>query len=219
MIVVASHNRVDLLDSIIKNLLSINLNNHKVLIVNTNSNNEEYKEFFKECETKYPEFLFHTLDYTCWDSGAYIYAYTTFNSDRYIFLQDSLKITNSNLIPLWDNFLNLYEVVPFINFGYFYDSDEQKIWSEEGLDISSTPKDSIFGPIFGVRKETLDKVPKEWLKIPTNKLQGCGMERRWSLMLHLLHCSKHYIEYTNFKKNHTIYTTKNNIDKYFFGRL
>jgi hypothetical protein len=219
MIVVASHNRVDLLSNVIKNLSAINLNNHEVLIVDTNSDDEEYKEFFKECEIEYPEILFRTLNQTCWDSGAYIYAYNTFDSNRYIFLQDSLEITNNNLIPLWDNFLSLYEVVPFINFGYFYESDEQKTWSEEGLNTVTVPKDSIFGPIFGVRRETLDKIPKEWLKVPVNKIQGCGMERRWSLMFHLLNCSKHYIEYTNFKKNHTVYTAKNNIDKKFFGRL
>jgi hypothetical protein len=220
MIVVASHNRIDLLDNILKNLSSINLNNHDVLIVDTNSDNIDYKNFFQECITKYPNFIFETKDYTCWDSGAYIHAYKNYERDSYIFFQDSLTITNKNLIPMWDNFLKLYDVVPFINFGYFYDNDGSQEWSEDDLPhLNNKPTDSIFGPIFGVTKETMDKLPKEWLKEPTNKIQGCGMERRWSLMFHLVGASKHYIELTNFVKDHLIYNSKTNISKNFFHRL
>jgi hypothetical protein len=219
MIVIASHNRTDLLDNMLETLSSINLNNNKVLIINTNSDNEEYKTFFEECKLNYPQYIFETLNYTCWDSGAYIYAYKNYHSDKYIFLQDSITITNPKLILMWENFLNIYEVIPFINFRYFYENEDQRLWSEEDLTINSVPQDSIFGPIFGVRKETLDKLPKEWLKYPTNKNEGCGMERRWSLMFHLIDASKHYLEYTNFQKNHTIFTSKSNINKHFFYRL
>lgn len=219
MIIVASHDRVDLLEKSLKNLSSIKLNKHEVCIIDTNSTNEEYIKFFEQCKHQYKDFNFIRLDYTCWDSGAYMYGYLNHFSDKYIFLQDSLLITNKNLIPMWDNLLDIYDVVPFINFGYFYENNEQKAWSEENLKITSSPKDSIFGPVFGVRRDALDKIPKEWLKYPTSKNEGCGMERRWSLMFHLLGCSKHYIEYTNFSINHTIYTSKTNIDKQFFVRL
>jgi hypothetical protein len=120
---------------------------------------------------------------------------------------------------MWENFLDIYEVVPWINFGYFYENEDQRLWGEEGLTINNNPHDSIFGPIFGVRKETLDKLPKEWLKYPTNKNEGCSMERRWSLMFHLMDASKHYLEYTNFSKNQTVYNSKSNINKHFFYRL
>jgi hypothetical protein len=219
MIVIASHNRIDLLDNMLKTLSSINLNNNQVLIIDTNSDNEEYKTFFEECKLNYPQYIFETLDYTCWDSGAYIYAYNNYPSNKYIFLQDSLNIINPKLILMWENFLDIYEVVPWINFGYFYENEDQRLWGEEGLTINNNPHDSIFGPIFGVRKETLDKLPKEWLKYPTNKNEGCGMERRWSLMFYLIDASKHYLEYTNFSKNQTVYNSKLNIDKHFFYRL
>ena len=219
MIVIASHNRTDLLDNMLKTLSSINLNNNKVLIINTNSDNEEYKTFFEECKLNYPQYIFETLNYTCWDSGAYIYAYKNYHSDKYIFLQDSITITNPKLILMWENFLNIYEVVPWINFGYFYENEDQRLWGEEDLIINSVPHDSIFGPIFGVRKETLDRLPKEWLKHPTNKMEGCSMERRWSLMLYLINASKHYLEYTNFQKDQTVYNSKLNINKHFLYRL
>jgi hypothetical protein len=220
MIVVASHDKVDLLDNFLKNLSNIDINGHEVLIINTNSTNEEYIKFFQKSKNQYPQYIFETLDYTCWDSGAYIHAYKNHSSNKYIFLQDSLTITNPKLIPMWDNFLDVYEIVPWINFGYGYDNDGSREWSEDDLPhFNNKPSDSIFGPIFGVTKKTMDKLPKEWLKFPTNKIQGCGMERRWSLMFHLINVSKHYLEYTNFQNDHTIYTSKSNINKHFFYRL
>jgi hypothetical protein len=221
MIVVASHNRIDLLDNMLKTLSSIDLNNNKVLIVDTNSDNEEYKVFFNQCVENYPQFIFERKNETCWDSGAYIHAYNNYSDKKFIFLQDSITITNPKLIPMWENFLNIYEVVPFINFGYGYENAGQQEFSERLLPKNPPrPIDAIFGPIFGVRRETLDRLPKEWLTvIPDNKMDGNGMERRWSLMFHSINASKHYLEYTNFQKDHTIYTSKSNIDKHFFYRL
>ena len=209
MIVIASHNRIDLLENMIKRLKEIELNNHKVLIVDTNSSSEEYKKRFKKLQHQYPEFIFNRKDYTCWDSGAYIYAYRTYVEDSFIF----------HLIPIIDGYLKNYEVVPFINFGYGYENEAQKEFTECGLNVTSLPNFAIFGPIFGVRTETLDKLPKEWLIEPYDKITGCGMERRWSLMFHLMNISKHYLEMEDFSINHTIYTSKQFIDKHFFYRL
>jgi hypothetical protein len=218
MIVVASHDRVDLLELMLKRLNEINLNGHNVLIVDTNSSNTEYQNRFNELQIQYSNFTFDKLNYTCWDSGAYIHAYKNYPSENYIFLQDSLDITERNIIPIFDNFLKVYDVVPVFNFGYGYESEEQKIFTEQNLPITSLPTWAIFGPIFAVRRETLDKLPKEWIIHPTNKVQGCGMERRWSLMFHLINASKHYLELENFKKDHTIFTSKRYINKQFFYR-
>jgi hypothetical protein len=177
----------------INRLKEINLNNHKVLIVDTNSDNEEYKQYFKELPHQYPKFIFHQKDYTCWDSGAYIHAYKTYVEDSFIFLQDSSSISNEYLIPIMDGFLKNYEVVPIFDFIYGYDNEEQRKFAEQGLEIHSKPEKGIFGPIFGVRTETLNKLPKEWLIEPQIKNEGCGMERRWSLMFHIIGASKYYL--------------------------
>jgi hypothetical protein len=219
MIVIASHNRIDLLENMIKRLKEIDLNNHRVLIVDTNSDNEDYKKQFKKLQYQYPEFIFNKKDYTCWDSGAYIHAYRTYVEDSFIFLQDSLTITNNYLIPIIDGYLKNYEVVPFINFGYGYENEAQKEFAEQELNVTSLPNWGIFGPIFGIRTETLDKLPKEWLIEPYDKNTGCGMERRWSLMFHLMNIPKHYLEIEDHLKNHNIYTSKQFIDKHFFYRL
>lgn len=220
MIVIASHDRIDLLETMLHRLNSIDLNGHRVLIVDTNSQNLEYKARYNNLQTEYPNFLFGNKNYTSWDSGAYIHAYLNFDDKSFIFLQDSLIITDHKLIPTIDAFLEIYDVVPFFNFSYHYENDEQKYFVEREIDsIPSLPQHAIFGPIFGVRREALDRLPKTWLIEPYDKLTGCGMERRWSLMFHLTNASVHYLELENFKRNNTIYTNKRYIDKLFLHRL
>jgi len=219
MIVVATHDNINFLQTMLNRLSKIDLNGHKVLIVNTNSTNLEYINYFTTLPSKYSQFKFDTINYDCWDSGAYIHAYRNYKADKYIFLQDSISIMNQKLIPMWDALLDVYDVVPFINFGYGYENNEQKLFAERGLPVSILPLYAIFGPIFGINRRTMDKIPEEWLIAPSNKNEGCGMERRWSLMFHIIGASTHYMEFENFQTNHTIYTTRNNIHKHFVGRF
>lgn len=218
MIVVASHNNIELLNNLLNTLSNIDLCNHKVLIIDTNSDSQEYKNYFTELKYKFPNFMFENVNYICWDSGAYIYAYLKYpNEENYIFLQDSISITNSNLIYDWTKLLKNYNVVPWSNFRYWYENDEQQKWSEDGLPLIDNPLDSIFGPIFGVSNETMNKLPKEWLKHPTNKNEGCGMERRWSAMFHCIGATKYYIEYSD--DGMIMHHSKININKHFYNRL
>jgi hypothetical protein len=221
MIVLATHDRVDLLESMLNKLNEINLNGHEVLIIDTNSTNQDYLNYFNQIKEKY-NFNFVRLNYTCWDSGAYIYALQNYYSDKYIFLQDSLHITNPNLFVYIDNLLDQYDVVPFFNFNYIYDHYQQKEWVEEGLDFTSLPKYGIFGPIFGATNNILQKLPHDWLKFPNKKYQGNGMERRWSLMFHLVNANKHYLNEATEEESHNImaYIGRNtfNINKIYVRR-
>lgn len=195
MIVVASHDDVELLNSMVQRLSELDLNGHDVLIVDTNSEQQEYLEAFEVAKARYPQFKFERKDYTCWDSGAYIHAYKHYHADKYIFLQDSLYVTNSNFFVEMDEMLDTYDVVPIFDFFYFYYSDEEKEWVEQKLlDSNRTghPKYGIFGPIFGVNKHILDKMPHDWFIEPHNKLTGCRMERRWAMMFHQIGASKKY---------------------------
>lgn len=219
MIVVASHNNVETLESIINDLNNIDLNGHDVVIIDTNSDDLTFKNKFSILKNEYPHFNFINLNYTCWDSGAYIWAYKNFKSNRFIFLQDSIKILNQEYIKVYDQNLDYYDVVAHINFKYHYENEEQKNWVEEDISYNHLPEDAIFGPIFGVNKSTLDKIPPYWLKHPTNKNEGCGMERRWSLMFHQVGATKKYLEIEDMPNEHTIYTTRKYIHKLFFHRL
>lgn len=219
MIVIASHDSIDFLQAFLNNFGKIDIGGHEILIVNTNSTDSSYLDYFKTLPDQYPKIIFDTIDYDCWDSGAYIHAYKNYDADKYIFLQDSITITNDKLIPEWNALLDVYDVVPFINFGYGYENEAQKQFVEQKIPIETLPVHAIFGPIFGATKHAMDTIPEEWLISPTNKNEGCGMERRWSLMFHVCGLSKHYIELENFDKNHTIYNTRGNIHKHFIGRL
>lgn len=198
MIVIATHNDSKLLFEICQNLIRINLHNQKVLIVDTNSDNSDFIKNFNTLKKVYDQFLFLRTDIKCWDSGAYIKAYQSFpNEEKFIFLQDSLMIPGkSKFIEHSLEFLDKYDVVAWTNFQYKFDNEQQEKWSEDGLIKGITPIDAIFGPIFSVNKKTLDLLPKEWLKIPSNKNEACGMERRWSAMFQCIGASKYYLEHS-----------------------
>lgn len=208
MIVIATHNRIDLLTLMLKRLTEIDLNGHDVLVVDTNSDSAEYRHFmeihqgwFREM---FPKFIFVRKEYTCWDTGAYVHAYRNFRETgfhenkkkvlKYIFLQDSLYIINQNFIKEMDKALDEVDVCPIFNFKYGYDNDDQKRWCEDGLPVTSLPEEGFFGPIFGARASALDKMPFEWFREPSTKNQGCAMERRWALMFHLIGAKKKYFD-------------------------
>jgi len=196
MIVIASHNFPFLINNLLEQFSNHNIGNHQILVIDTNSDNVDYKDNFINLKQKYPNILFHTINENCWDSGAYIYSYLNYNVDRFIFLQDSISIVNSNFIKDIDVLLNEYDVVPLYNFfPYFYDTLEQKEWVEEGIQYNNLPNDGIFGPMFGINKKIMDKISTNLLKIPKTKEQACGMERRWSLLFHSVGASKKYLVY------------------------
>lgn len=195
MIVVAVHDRIDFITNLLNQFSQIDLNGHRILVVDTNSTNTDFLKEFPKLKEMFPNVLFDTKKYDCWDSGAYIHAYNNYFDEKYIFLQDSIEITNSNLIKDWDELLDKNDVVPMYNFNYIYDSVDQKEWATESINYEFEPTDGIFGPIFGVTRSALDKIPKHWLKEPTNKHYACGMERRWSLMFHSLNLKKTYMRY------------------------
>lgn len=178
MIVIATHNDSNILLDICNNFSNIDLYNQSVLIVDTNSDNPQFKKAFRHLSMTYKQFLFKRIEYKCWDSGAYINAYLNFpNEEKFIFLQDSIMIPGkSKFIETSIKLLDIYDVVPWTNFQYKFDNQIQKEWSEEGIPLLTYPTDSIFGPMFAVNRKTLDRIPKDWLKIPSNKNEACGME-------------------------------------------
>jgi hypothetical protein len=194
MIVVATHNNIKILKTFLDSLKNIDLQNEDVLIIDTNSADIEFQKEFNIIESLYP-YTFIRLDYGCYDSGAYIWAYQNIPSNNYIFLQDSIEITNPDYISIIKNKLEEFDVVAGFDFPYSYDvNPNQQPWAESDIEFSDYPQQGIFGPMFSARKSILDKIPKHWLKFPTNKLLQQGMERRWSLMFHSINATKTYLE-------------------------
>jgi hypothetical protein len=200
MIVIASHDNITMLVSILDRLSHLDLCGHDILVVNTNSQDDEYinniNYVIESARKKLSCNLIYTVkDYDCYDSGAYIHAFIHYDSDKYICLQDSLFITDINFISDITRRLDTVDVIPIYNFRYSYDNDQQRIWAEEYLGSDNLPQDGIFGPIFAVNKSIVKRIPIVWLKEPNTKLQACGMERRWSLIFHRLNATKEYARY------------------------
>ena len=195
MIVVATHNNIEILHKFLISLENVDLCDEQVLIVDTNSQDIKFKEWFLDCKNKYP-YHFTSLDYKCFDSGAYIWAYQNIkNQDNWIFLQDSLEIIRPDYISQIKEQLKSFEVVAGFDFPYSYDIHPlQKVWCETDIEFHNYPEKGIFGPIFSVRNSTMNRIPESWLKYPQEKLMQQGMERRWSLMFHSINASKTYLE-------------------------
>jgi len=54
MIVVATHNNIEILHKFLVSLENVDLSDEEVLIVDTNSQDIKFKEWFLECKNKYP---------------------------------------------------------------------------------------------------------------------------------------------------------------------
>lgn len=216
MVVIASHDNIDYLKSMLKRLSEIDLDGHDVLIVDTNSTNKEYLEYFNQVKCEYPDVKFDRKNYTCWENGAILHGYRMYKRDRYIFLNDSVYITNDKFFIHINNLLNEVEVVPIWNFVYRYDTNEQQSWVEEGLPIERTyspyyPEWGIISSMFAVRYDTLTRIPSYWLRDDVNqKYKSQGMERRWSLMFHLINASKKYLDFLYGEKHNNFWQFENN---------
>lgn len=195
MITIASHNDSNALEIMLLRLSEITTNEHQICVVDTNSRSNDYRKRTDYLKRQFPKVIFNRVDYDCWDSGAYIHSFEMYSARKHIFLQDSVYIANKNFIVEIDQLLDTNDVVPIFNFRYHYDSIEQQYWVESNLPVQSWPKDGIFGPIFAINTKALEKIPRNWLKKPTSKVEACGMERKWALIFHILKMKKQYYEF------------------------
>jgi len=140
MIVVASHDNDEFLTRLIDQLTQTNLNGHDVLIIDTNSKTKKYIDTFNSLKETYRRFKFFSMIDTTWDTGAYIFAYKNFYADRYIFLQDSIVLTNPNIFLEFDNRLEGNDVVAFASHPYVYEHCGQEAYAESGLSYKSLPQ-------------------------------------------------------------------------------
>lgn len=198
MIVFASHDNTNLLDLNVSRLCELDLNGHEVLIVDTCSKDIRYIKHFNRLKKQHPQFRFMRKEYACWDTGAYIHAYRHYKAERYIFLQDSVYLSSNTFVTDIDKLLDDYEVVPMFDHFYTYDTESVKNWVEDGLPVVTRPDYLFFGPIFAVRRETMDRIPNEWHREPHNKFTATSMERRWALMFHLIGATHKFYNKTNY---------------------
>jgi len=229
MIVFAVHGIIEKIEIVLEQLNKFN--KIDVLIVDTNSPSDIVRLFYEKNKDKYKFNLYYErINYMCYDSGAYINAFKKYDVEKYYFFQDSIEFINESIFIEINQLLDKFDVVAISSFPLIFDNYEQINWVFNNLEINTNinlidmqtgrsfvnlPIYGIFGPMFSIKRETLLKIPNEWITEPINKNQAMAMERKWPIIFYLLNLSVTYIE-----KDHMIFLSGDTkwIKKYMLAR-
>lgn len=200
MIVIASYNGINFLPGLIKSLEEFGPHDEEYLVVNNQSTDPEFINYLNTLDSSL-NIKVETCPYNGYDTGAYLWAYRTFPAEEYMFLQDSIKIKDSN----WFNeFRNKWTedcgLVSWLVFDGMYDNSEQELFIKSAVGSSDTRGWGVFGPIFYTKKYVLDQLEEKELLvncIPKNKNEQMGMERGWSAIMNLAGFTYSFIHYHN----------------------
>ncbi len=184
MIVVATNNGHLHLPELLSSIEEHGDGGHEVLVVDTQSSDVRAQAYFDSlCKYSGPLRLSATrTPYKGYDTGAYLYAFRNFPADRYIFMQDSLRVKHSGWTEAFDaKFTHGVGCVPWLVFPAQWDSDAQLEFVANCLGVRSAPPFGIFGPVFAAKRSALNEMDAKGLlaAIPSNKLEQQAMERAW----------------------------------------
>jgi hypothetical protein len=184
MIVVATNNGINFLPNLLSDLEKLNIE-EEISIIDTQSNDSEFIDYLENLKS-FNKFKLninvYQTPYKGFDTGAYIYAIQNLKSDRFIFLQDSIRIKNIDFFNLIDEKLKISNVVTLLTFeGNWWDNQIQEDFSLKhfGTTIYET---GIFGPMFAISYLDSQKIEKNLLIYPENKEQQKAMERCWDII-------------------------------------
>jgi len=184
MIVIATNNGKTYLSELLSDLERIGCN-EDISVIDTQSSDAESLEFIDSLKAgdKFNlKIKVYQTPYKGFDTGAYVYAINNLSADKFYFMQDSIKIKSIDYFIEIDKRLKPGVVVPLITFGpNLFDENEQIDFCYDKFDSIDYDK-GIFGPIFAITNEDIQKIDKKYLVYPTNKMLQMGMERGWSVL-------------------------------------
>lgn len=184
MIVIATNNGKQYLQELLSDFENIKIED-EISIIDTQSTDKDSLNFLEELKTNSIYNLkinVHQTQYRGFDSGAYIYAINNIESDVFYFMQDSIRIKSIEYFNEIKRKLKVGTVVCLISFpSNFFDSHEQRDFCNTNFD-SIDYDTGIFGPIFSITKDDIEKIDKKYLIYPKNKIQQMAMERGWSII-------------------------------------
>jgi glycosyltransferase involved in cell wall biosynthesis len=201
--------RKNFLDSVLTSINEINYNG-EVLVVDTGSTDQESIEFLETLKEK--KFKFNLIIEKIvqnFSINAYIYAFENYDSDEYIFLQDSIKIKDDKFIDIINNTLNDNNLMCWVVCSTCgFDTEEQKqfVFNATG-DIFYDKL--IFGPIFFGKKNVIKKIFSQIKLRPSIKSEDSGMERGLGVL-----CKQNNIEIISIDGEFNFYAMVNNLYKY-----
>jgi len=207
MVIIATNNGYPYLGRILTDFENFFIDK-QICLIDTGSTNEESLKFLDKIKNKeiFSKLSIQILKtpYHGYDSGAYIYAMKNINSDKYYFIQDSISIKNKYFFDDIDKKLKDNTVVGFIYFdSNFYDNEEQINFCISKFGVKDFDL-GIFGPMFAITKNDVNKIIQDLNYFPSNKNEQCAMERCWSA---LFKSKNIQIEFLDEKHNNTLFGT------------
>lgn len=192
MIVIASHNGGDHLRQLIDGMSFFGTKGEDVLIVDnqtTDLYSLGYMEHLQESDLPFKVYIDKTNFTTGYEPGAFIWSFRNYEDDRYVFFQDSMRVTGPDWLTQFDDrHKEGADVVPWaifrpLMFGMHPDNVLHVIegWGQDLWHKYRDNLDGFFGSIFSVKREALLKADEAGLfpdkGIPTSKWGAQAMER------------------------------------------
>jgi hypothetical protein len=212
MIVIATNNGIEFLPKLLSDLENFNIT-EEISIIDTHSSNLDFIDYLENLKS-FNKFKLninvYQTPYRGFDTGAYIYAINNLKSDRFIFLQDSIRIKSMDFFNLIDEKLKTSNVVTILTFeGGFWGSQIQKEFSLKHFGTTLFEK-GIFGPMFSLSYTDSQKLDKNLLIYPIDKEQQNAMERCWCIIF-----QKHNLTIDCLEGNHNDFKINYDGYKYF----
>jgi len=184
MIVVATNNGKQYLMELLSDFKRIGITD-EISIIDTQSTDIDSINFLESLKNNNEYNLkisVYQTPYRGFDTGAYIYAINNLKADKFYFMQDSVRIKSNDYFNEINKKLKVGKVVSLITFEpHAFDGAEQINFCYENFDSIEYDK-GIFGPIFAITNDDVQKIDKKYLVYPTNKMLQMGMERGWSIL-------------------------------------
>lgn len=181
MIVISTNNGINYLPRLLNSIDVHGTCGHTVCIVDTGSTEPEFIHYLDSLDTS--KYIIHK-QLGGYDTGAYIYAYNTYNEAEYIFMHDSMEVLSNTWV---DEFTACNKDVCYYSaFDLFFDSPEHFDWVVNKGIYTPRTTHGIFGPIFYIKRTVLDAISIKFdlnSVIPLNKIEQQIMERGWAMMI------------------------------------
>lgn len=196
MIVVATHNGKDSLNRLLNSMAVFGTDDALVLVV-ASGETEHVDQMVKAFKPAIPSLRWVPEPRNAFETGAWIEAYRSCVSSRYLFIQDSMEVTAPGWYKQFDDiaetrtYKGSYEFcVPWVTFTPYLLGVTPEVRNRiiEVYGVYAEPGFGIFGSMFYTSRDSLRRIEKSgYLNyVPKDKTDSEAYERWWALIFHRL---------------------------------
>lgn len=191
MIVIPTYNGYWPLSQLLKSLKEFGTDNHKVLVVDNNSNDLISKKYLQEIASEdFPfELLIEKNINGSYESSAMLHAVRNHQEDKFILIHDSCIATSDQWLKQFENKLTPeVGVVNWIKFRpcLFACYPPHLAYMKTICSYEDVPDGGFFGSIFMAHGDILREFDaKGYLRPLTSKIEAEAWERIWPILFHI----------------------------------